>query len=84
MLRLGRVLRVTGRGAVVKVEHLPKLNDPVCDKGGKKIGNAGDIFGPARSPYLLIKPARGVAKERLVSLIGKDVYVKVKKRGRKG
>ena len=84
MLRLGKVLHVTGRGAVVKVEHLPKLDDPVCDKGGKKIGNAGDIFGPVRSPYLLIKPARGVTKERLVSLIGGDVYMGVEKRGRKG
>lgn len=75
-------MHVTGRGAVVRVEHLPKLDAAVFNGKHKKVGTVGDIFGPVRSPYLLIKPIRGVSGERLTSLVGGEVFLGVEKRGK--
>jgi len=69
-------LHVSGRGAVVRVEHLPKLDEAVYDGESRRVGRVGDVFGPVGNPYLSIKPARGVSEERLASLVGREVFVK--------
>lgn len=75
---LGKALHVVKRGLVVKTFKPPKLGRPVFDSKQKRIGNVVDVFGPAKTPYALIKPASGVTSENHRSLIGSDVFLEGK------
>ena len=52
----------------------PKRMMGVFDKRNRKIARVIKIFGPTHSPYLKAKPMGN--KERLVSLVGRDLYIK--------
>ena len=53
---------------------MPKRTMGVFDKRNRKIARVMKIFGPTRAPYIKAKPTGN--KERLVSLVGRDMYLK--------
>lgn len=58
MKRLGRVLRVTRRGLIlVKATAAPPIDARILDAKGRHIGWVYDVFGPVKSPYVLVKPS---------------------------
>jgi RNA-binding protein len=75
MRRLGKVLHLTPRGLVLRVEQLPKLGQAAYDKGGERIGRVLDLFGPVAAPYAVIRPDRGLNLTKLNELIGRDIYM---------
>jgi RNA-binding protein len=70
--RLGQVLHISpSRNVIIKVENLPKIGETVVDENLKPVGKVFDIFGPATSPYVAVKPTiREVEK-----LNSKTLYV---------
>jgi len=72
MKLLGRVMHIGSKGPVLKSSQTPKLGAPVFNSKKKRIGNIYEIFGPVKNPYIIIKPASGVASE---SLIGSPIYI---------
>lgn len=84
MHRLGKVIHVTKRGAVMRVEQRPELGEPVYDEEKKHVGGVLDIFGPVNSPYLAIKPARGLTQDDLASLVDKELYIMGERSGKAG
>jgi len=53
---------------------IPKRMMGVFDRRNRKIARVIKIFGPTRSPYLKAKPTGN--KDRLVSLVGGDLFLK--------
>ena len=72
---LGRVLHVASRGLVARADQIPKLGQMVFDSKGKQIGSIFDIFGPVKSPYVVIKPASGFSYGDLGKLIDSTIYM---------
>jgi len=71
----GKALHVGSRGLVAKTARAPKLGQPVLDSRKKRIGNVSDVFGPVKSPYIVIKPASGISKTQLEGLANSDIYM---------
>lgn len=84
MKLLGRVLHLTRRGLVVRVEETPSLGKEVYDSSNRKIGTILDIFGPVKGPYVAVKPDKGMKEEDLAGLVGSEVYIEGKRHGKAG
>ena len=74
MRRLGRIIHVTPRGAVARIEAGLTVGKPLVNEKGERVGNVLDLFGPVVSPYAVVKPASGITREELASMVGKDLY----------
>lgn len=69
MRRLGKVLHVSGRGSIIlRTEKTPPMgkDSRVLDKKAQDIGFISDVFGPVKTPYVSIKPKKGVDPAKLV------------------
>ena len=75
MQRSGRIIHLTSRGAVARVETALTVGEPLLNEKGERIGNVLDVFGPVANPYAVIKPASSITRDELVKMVGKDVYV---------
>jgi len=75
MRELGKVIHLTNRGLVLRVEHVPNLGGAVYDGAGERVGSVLDLFGPVAAPYAVIKPARGLTQAALGGLIGRPLYM---------
>jgi rRNA processing protein Gar1 len=71
----GKGLHTTSRGLVVRADQAPKMGQMALDSKGKRIGSVSDIFGPVKSPYVVIKPASGFSKVDLGKFINSDIYM---------
>ena len=73
MRRLGNVLHVTKRGAViVQTDKSPPMGAKIVDKKAQFVGRIQDVFGPVKNPYVAI---RVKDKEAAVKLVGQPVYL---------
>lgn len=74
--------KVTGMGydgnILVKGDFAPKYNAEVMDRGKNVIGKVVRIFGPVSTPYISIRPPKDHRPS--LDIMGKDVYVRKKKR----
>ena len=75
MRELGKVIHLTNRGLVLRVEHVPNLGGAVYDGAGARVGSVLDLFGPVAAPYAVIKPARELTQASLGGLVGKPLYM---------
>lgn len=71
----GKVLHTTSRGLVVRADQAPKMGQTALDSSGEYLGRVSDIFGPVKSPYVVIKPASGISKADLGKLVGSDIIM---------
>jgi RNA-binding protein len=75
--RLGRVLQISpSQNIIIKVENLPAIGETAVDENLRPVGKIFDIFGPASSPYVAVKPT---IRER-EKLMNKVLYVLPSKR----
>ncbi|MBO8182839.1 MAG: hypothetical protein H0Z28_08620 [Archaeoglobus sp.] len=70
----GIVRHVTSRFVVVSAnpESLPKVGSQVFTRRMEKVGVVYDIIGPVKSPFLLIKPEKGMR----LNLSSEKLFVK--------
>jgi len=55
--RIGHVLHVSSsRNVILKAENVPRIGDKVVDENFKSVGTVFDVFGPASSLYVAVKP----------------------------
>ncbi len=70
---LGVVQDVSHDGRlIVKARFAPRAGAVVRDNLKVKIGRVARVFGPARSPYVAIRPEKDVGT---LAVLGKEVYV---------
>jgi RNA-binding protein len=72
MRRLGKVLHVSARGAIIlRTEKTPPIGRKarVLDKKAQEIGIVTDVFGPVKTPYVSIRPNEGIDPSKLVGQI---------------
>lgn len=75
-MRIGaKTLHTTPRGLVARAGQVPKLSQSAFDSKGNRIGSVSDVFGPVKSPYIVIKPASGLSETDLRKLVGSDIYM---------
>ena len=67
---------MTPRGALARVEAALTVGELLLNEKGERIGNVLDVFGPVASSYAVIKPVRGITRDDLAKMVGKDVYVR--------
>ncbi len=79
MRRVGRLLHRTPRGLVAKLESPQKLGEVLLVRGRGEVGRIQDLFGPVSGPYALIRPSKGLEEKRWEDLLGKELYVEVRK-----
>lgn len=73
MRRLGKVLHISRRGAIIlRTEKTPPIGAEVVNKSVEVIGTIADIFGPVKEPYVAIRAKKGVDTTKLV---GQPVYL---------
>lgn len=73
MRRLGKVLHISRRGAIIlRTEKTPPIGAEVVNKSVEVIGTIADIFGPVKEPYVAIRAKNGVDTTKLV---GQPVYL---------
>ncbi|NYT01822.1 MAG: RNA-binding protein [Methanosarcinales archaeon] len=74
MKRLGNALHVVQQKLIVRGagESIPRANSPVIDRSGSRIGKVYDVFGPVKSPYIVVRLNRGVDS---AGHVGKMLYV---------
>ncbi len=72
---IGKGLHTTTRGLVVRATQTPKRGETAFDSAGKRVGSVFDVFGPVKSPYVVIKPASGLSEVELGKLIGSDIIM---------
>jgi len=73
MRRLGKVMHVSRRGAIIlRTEKTPPIGAEVVDKSVEVVGTVTDIFGPVKQPYVAIRAKEGVDTTKLV---GQPVYL---------
>jgi RNA-binding protein len=78
--KLGKVLHISKRGSlIIRVEKTPPSGDRsvVVDKAAEKIGTIVDVFGPVKSPFVAVRPIKGISPERY---IGQNLYLFVRKK----
>lgn len=68
-----KALHMTARGLVARGDSAPRLGQMVLDISDRRIGNVSDIFGPINAPYFMVKPASGLTRVDLESLVGKEL-----------
>ncbi len=57
MKRLGKVSHYAKQGLLIlRSSWVPTLNEPVVDKNLRLVGTVKDVFGPAKMPYVAVKP----------------------------
>ncbi len=71
----GKGLHTTSRGLVVRADQAPKMGQTALDSAGEYLGRVLDIFGPVKSPYVVIKPASGISRVDLGKLVGSDIIM---------
>ncbi|HOT07446.1 MAG: H/ACA RNA-protein complex component Gar1 [Methanosaeta sp. PtaB.Bin039] len=75
MKRLGTALHVVANRLMVKAEagdEIPRPNTIVVDRNRARIGRVSDALGPVASPYIVVRPNRGLDVNVHV---GKMLYV---------
>lgn len=71
--RLGTVLTVTKRGAIiVQTDKSPPIGAKVVDKKAQPVGIIHDVFGPVKSPYVSI---RAKNRDKALNLVNQIVYL---------
>ncbi|WP_081623021.1 H/ACA ribonucleoprotein complex subunit GAR1 [Archaeoglobus sulfaticallidus] len=77
----GKVSHVTKRFVVVKANpnKLPKIGSQLVTRKLEIVGRVYDIIGPVKSPFLLIKPKKGLNLEKLADEM---LFVKGEDNGR--
>ena len=71
----GKALHATSRGLVVRADQTPKVGQMAFDSKGKRVGRVFDVFGPVKSPYVVIKPASGFSRVEFEGLVSSDIYM---------
>ncbi|MEM2866259.1 MAG: Gar1/Naf1 family protein [Candidatus Hadarchaeales archaeon] len=79
MRKVGRLLHRTPRGLVARLESPQKLGEVLLVKGKGEVGRIQDLFGPVSSPYALLRPHKALGEKELGALLGKELYVEVRK-----
>ncbi|MCS7131898.1 MAG: Gar1/Naf1 family protein [Hadesarchaea archaeon] len=74
MRRLGKVVHVTKRGLVVRLEREPRLGETIYDGKRRRVGQLLDLFGRVDSPYALVRPASEIAPDDLAALVGEELF----------
>jgi len=73
-----RVINISTDGYLIlrysKEIGTPKRMMGVFDQRNRKIARVIKIFGPTRAPYMKAKPMG--KEERLLSMVGRDLYLK--------
>jgi RNA-binding protein len=80
MRRLGEVLHVSKRGAlIVRTDKTPPIGREsiVLDKKANRVGTVVDVFGPVKNPYVSIRPYKKMNSQ---SLIGQMLYLEKRKK----
>ena len=55
--RIGNILHVSKtKNIILKAENIPHIGDKVTDEKLRTVGTVFDVFGPASSPYVAVKP----------------------------
>lgn len=75
MLVRGKGVHTTSRGLVVRASQAPKTGQMALDSSGKQIGRVLDVFGPVKSPYVIIKPVSEFSRTSLSKLVGSDILM---------
>ncbi|MDI6819509.1 MAG: Gar1/Naf1 family protein [Candidatus Hodarchaeaceae archaeon] len=84
MRRLGKVMHVTKRGLVLRVEGVPELGRAVYDGERRRVGSVLDVFGPIGSPYAMVRPAQGMSHEDLTALMDRELFTRERESHGKG
>ena len=71
----GKALHTTSRGLVVRADQAPKMGQTALDSAGEYLGRVSDVFGPVKSPYVVIRPASGLSRVDLGKLVGSDIIM---------
>lgn len=74
MRRLGKVLHLTKSGnLILRLEEtpVPTISAHVCDYKLRTIGQVNNVLGPAKNPYVSVKPASSVDG----TLVGRILYL---------
>jgi RNA-binding protein len=54
--KIGEVLHMSKSGKlIVRLHTEARIGQPVLDRGGRRVGQVFDIFGPVEAPYASIK-----------------------------
>ncbi|MFX1367164.1 MAG: H/ACA ribonucleoprotein complex subunit GAR1 [Promethearchaeota archaeon] len=80
MRKLGKVLHVSKRGSlIIQTEKTPPSGEHsvVVDKAAEKVGTIVDVFGPVKTPYVAVRPIKGISSEKY---IGQNLYLFVRKK----
>lgn len=83
MRRIGRVLHVARSGELVlrsESDLAPRIGDKAYGSDLREVGVISDVFGPAASPFVAIRPS----VEDPSRLVGEALYVKGRGRSWKG
>ncbi len=58
MQRIGCVVHISSTGnMILKADSVPRIGDRAMDENLKAVGMVFDIFGPAASPYVAVRPS---------------------------
>ncbi len=73
MRRLGKVLHVSRRGALIlRTKNTPPIGAEVVDINVKTVGTIYDVFGPVKEPYVSVRPQKGIDPS---SVVGQILYM---------
>jgi RNA-binding protein len=73
----GTFIHVSGTGFVVvraNPDSLPPIGAEVVTRKMERVGNVYDIIGPVKSPFVLVKPVKGI--KVLNNLSSEKLFVK--------
>ena len=83
MKYLGKVTSISHRGDIlVKAGMTPQIGALVVDEKKGPIGHVVQLIGPVNSPYVVIRPNKGLMKRQL-AMIEKKLFVLQGGRSRK-
>lgn len=83
---LGKVVDIGYNGKLIIKSYgeiNPEAMHILTDSTGKSIAKVTDIVGPVAAPYIIAIPYEGI-RPRLLTLLGRDVYIGEAKRKRSG
>ncbi|MDJ0269662.1 MAG: hypothetical protein NXY59_03760 [Aigarchaeota archaeon] len=67
---LGTLMRVNGDKALVAAKNIPRLSDKVVDAKAREIGYVSNVFGPVKSPFVIVRLTRSVSLREGVEVYG--------------
>ncbi len=67
---LGTIVRVSEDKALVAVKNIPRLADKVVDAKAREIGYVSNVFGPVKTPFVMVRLTREVSLREGVEVYG--------------